>query len=115
MRLDLPALERPATATSGNCESGRASKFAAPATNSHVPPNSLRAISAFMVWPRLFAGLGARLRPRQSFEQPGEVQIVEQVNLGTLTPHNHILLNHREQVARCPVDHETGREARQHE
>src|SRR6478736_8780053 len=43
------------------------------------------------------------------------LEIVEQLHLHAVAAHDEALLEHRERVVPGPVDHETGREARQHE
>src|SRR5437870_2446629 len=50
-----------------------------------------------------------------SFWSKGRLQVVEQLHLHAVTAHDETLLQHREGVVPGPVDHETGREGRQHE
>src|SRR6266699_1446067 len=45
----------------------------------------------------------------------GGLEIVEQFNLHAVATHDEALLQHRKQVVPGPVDHQTRREARQHE
>src|SRR5262249_36691001 len=60
------------------------------------------------------AYVGLRLR-LGLLPNEGRLDVVEQLNLHAVAAHDEALLQHREQVVPGPVDHEPGREARQHE
>src|ERR1700721_3529396 len=45
----------------------------------------------------------------------GGLEIVEQLNLHTIAVHDEALLQYRQRIVPRPVDHQTRREAREHE
>src|SRR5260370_3907696 len=46
---------------------------------------------------------------------PRALEIIPQLDLGSMPVHDQTLLGHRERVVPCPVDHEPGGKTRQHE
>src|SRR6202790_2043214 len=58
----------------------------------------------------------ATARPlRRLLPGEGRPEIIEQFDLHAVAAHDEALLQHRKQVVPGPVDHQTGRESRQHE
>src|SRR5262245_26528940 len=130
IRLDLPTLERPATAISMPRMRGSAAADPAAAANCQSPANSLRPASiSARVKGEAVASDGAsgplmttsRLRRGHFFFEkalqafPCGLEIVPQLDLGAVLVHDHALLGDRERVVPGPVDHDSGREARNNE
>src|SRR5215468_4428984 len=144
IRLDLPTLERPAKAISSPAIGGNCSIAGAAQTNCQSPANSFRPASISLASVSLFMrGLSGYLRHcerseaiqtwlrgdsldcfvasllamtlRRLFRRERRLEIVEQFHLHPVPVHDVALLRHRKQVVPGPVDHEPGREARQHE
>src|SRR5947209_6824366 len=107
---DLPTLERPATAISGNVAGGRPSIFDAPQMNSQEPANRRRPSS------RKSGSLTqAYLRCYFFFAAEDAGEIVPKLELHAGTAHNEALLRNRQKVVPGPIDDETGRERTEHE
>src|SRR6476619_7862932 len=137
IRLDLPTLERPAMAASMPRIGGSAPADPAAAANRQSPANSLRPASmsaevnsrgaatrktdsrsvSVVAIPPLRGVNTKRERDLALRLLLGErsLEIVPQLDLGAVLVHDHALLDHRERVVPGPVDHQPGREARQHE
>src|SRR5215471_12637043 len=128
IRLDLPTLERPATAISMPRMRGSAAAAPAAAANCQSPANSLRpaSISARVKGEAVAGASGplmttSRLRRGHFFFEkalqafPCGLEIAPQLDLGAVPVHDKTLLSDRERVVPGPVDHQSGREVRQHE
>src|SRR5262249_39353624 len=126
IRLDLPTLERPANAISRPRIGGSVAAEPAAPANRQSPPNSVRpgSIAARV---KVEAGASAsgalmalcRSRRIRLLEQAldafcAALEVVPQLDLGTVAVHDHALLRDRERVVPGPVDHQPGREVRQH-
>src|SRR5262249_50218079 len=125
IRLDLPTFERPANGLWRPRRGGSGAAEPAAAANCQSPANSLRpaSISARV---KVEAGASAsgalmalcRSRRIRLLEQAldafcAALEVVPQLDLGTVAVHDHALLRDRERVVPGPVDHQPGREVRQ--
>src|SRR5438270_7643765 len=107
---DLPTLERPATAISGNVAGGKPSIFEATQMNSPGPANRRRPDS------RKSGPLTqAYLRCYFFFAPEHGGEIIPELELHAGAAHDEALLRNRQKIVPRPVDDETRRERAEHE
>src|SRR5260370_23111112 len=125
IRLDLPTWGRAANAISMARVGGSAATLSEAAMNCQSPVNSLRPASVScgeksVGRPRLSLGPSSGRAAtvsalRRLLADEERLDVVPQLDLGTVPVHDEALLGDRERIVPGPVDHQAGGEVRQHE